>query len=124
MHDRPTATELLADIGALLEGDVLDALDGGLKHQVRVASNLCRIIERELVLGPSHAEAETSALQDLLDVDDEDLGRLHATLAERIRDGGVDLEAAHAVLLAVTRDKVSVVKPGYDDFDFADEQVS
>ena len=48
MQDRPTAAELLADIAELLEGEALDATSGALRHKIRVAGNLCRIIEREV----------------------------------------------------------------------------
>ncbi len=49
MQDRPTAQELLATIAELLEGEVLQSLEGEgpLQHQVRVAGNLSRILGRE-----------------------------------------------------------------------------
>lgn len=124
MHDRPTATELLADIATLLADDVVPALDGGLQHHVRVAANLCRILERELRLGPALAAEEERLLRMLLPeaAAADDLAALHERLAATIRDGGdVDLASAREALLAITKGKLAVVKPGYDDFDFADE---
>src|SRR5207344_2711907 len=58
VEDRPTASEVLQAISELLQDEVLPVLDGGLQHKVRVAANLCRIVERELRLGPDAAERE------------------------------------------------------------------
>jgi hypothetical protein len=62
MQDRPTPSELLATIADLLEGPVLGATRGPLQHQVRVAGNLCRILEREARLGAAHEAREVELL--------------------------------------------------------------
>ena len=47
MQNLPSTERLLADIALLLESDVLPAVPSSLQHNVRVAANLCRILERE-----------------------------------------------------------------------------
>ena len=68
MQDRPTAQELLRTIGDLLQGEVLRATEGALQHQVRVAGNLCRILERELALGTELDAGEVELLAGLLGI--------------------------------------------------------
>lgn len=109
MQDRPTAAELLRDIADLLEGDVLAALSGPLQHQVRVAGNLARIVQRELELAPSTNDADLVAL---------------GHLAASIRDGDPAFRrSVYPDVLASVRAKLAVNKPGHDDYDFAAEQV-
>ena len=50
--DRPTAPELLEIIAETLTTTVLPATAPHAQHQVRVAANLCRILERELLAKP------------------------------------------------------------------------
>jgi len=123
MHDRPTATELLTDIADLLTDEVLPALEGGVQHHVRVAANLCRIVERELRLGPALADEEERLLRELLpDAPPTDgIPALHTRLIDAIRAGSIDDEQCRQALLEITRGKLAVVKPGYDAFDFAGE---
>ncbi len=133
MQDRPTASELLSEVAALLEERILPEIEGPGQHQVRVAANLCRIVERELRLGPAQQEREHELMIELLAVSpDRTLtsesaeasgAELQARLAARIRqaDDELFLARAHAVLLELTRAKLEVNKPGYDTYDFADE---
>ncbi len=120
MQDRPTAAELLAEIADVLEGDVLHALSGPLQHSVRVAGNLARIVQRELELGPAADAREHAALVELLGRDGS-TDELNQELAAHIRDGSI-AAGAWPALVAIARDKVAIVKPGHDDYDFADEQ--
>ena len=125
MQDRPTAAELLREVAGLLENDVLAAVGGPLQHSVRVAANLARIVQRELELGPDADAREHAALRDLLDRDGT-LAELNGALAERLRAND-DTELARRawpVLVAVTRDKLAVDKPGHDAYDFAGEQAT
>jgi hypothetical protein len=143
MQDRPTAHELLETIGDLLQGEVLAATSGPLKHQVRVAGNLCRILERELELQPAsdaHAVTRIAALLGS-DAGDRSLDDLNRELTARLRRGTAldssgsrsigsepeDLEferCAWSVLLEIVRDKLAVNKPGHDAYDFAPETSS
>ena len=125
MQDRPTTTELLTDIADLLADEVVPALQGGTQHHVRVAANLCRIVEREVRLGPALDVEEERLLRELLpDAEpSDDIPALHARLIDAIRAGTVDDERCRQVLLTITCGKLSVVKPGYDGFDFAGEEL-
>lgn len=125
MQDRPTAPELLRDIAATLDERIVPLLSGNEQHQVRVAANLCRIIEREVRLGPGLEADERTILAELLPDEPADapVAELQAELARRIAtvDDAEYLVRAHSALIALTRQKLAVNKPGYDDFDFAGE---
>ena len=133
MQDRPTAQELLATIGDLLQGEVLDATSGPLKHQVRVAGNLCRILEREIEHQPVNDARASLRMAEILGTETiaGDLEELNRTLAARLRPGA-DFDAndpseleferrAFPVLLEIVRGKLDVNKPGHDAYDFEPE---
>jgi hypothetical protein len=127
MQDRPTASELLITIADLLEGDVLAATRGGLQHNVRVAGNLCRILEREARLGAAQESREIELLARVLG--EPAAGRsareLSAVLCARL-DAGHDAaleRRAFPALLEIVRGKLAIAKPGHDDYDFAGEQL-
>jgi hypothetical protein len=116
MQYRPTAAELLATIADLLEDEVLGAVPPALQHKVRVAGNLCRILEREWALTPAAAAKETALWADLLGHEG-DLLALRTELAERLRSGDVDASferRAWDAIVAVTRDDLAIAKPGHD----------
>ena len=125
MQDRPTAAELLRDIAATLDDRILPLLSGNEQHLVRVAANLCRILEREVALGSDLDADERAVLAGLLPdrSADEDVADLQAELAHRVAtsDDREFLARAHEGLVAMTRGKLAVNKPGYDSFDFAAE---
>jgi hypothetical protein len=125
VQDRPTASELLETIGDLLEGPVLEATQGALKHQVRVAGNLCRILGREQLLGREHDAAEVAALAALLheSAEGKDAVSLSDALATQLREASdPDFEArAWPVLLEIVRGKLAIAKPGHTDYDFGAE---
>jgi hypothetical protein len=127
MQDRPTASELLATIADLLEGEVLAATKGGLQHQVRVAGNLCRILEREARLGAAHEAREVELLAGVLGepASGRDARALSAALVLRLgagHDPALERRAFPA-LLEIVRGKLAIAKPGHDDYDFAGEQL-
>jgi hypothetical protein len=124
VQDRPTAAELLRDIAGLLEGEVLAATSGPTQHNVRVAGNLARIVQRELELGPEARFRERALLGELLGEDGSN-AELNAAVADRLRanDDPEFTRAAWSVLLAVTLDKLAINKPGHDAYDFAGEQL-
>lgn len=123
MQDRPTAAELLREIADLLEGQLLAATSGPLQHQVRVAGNLARIVQRELELGREANFRERALLAELLGADGS-TAELNAELAARLRanDDPELARAAWPVLLSATLDKLAIDKPGHDAYDFAGEQ--
>jgi len=115
---RPTTTELLSDVAALLENEVLDAVTGPLQHRVRVAANLVRVVERELLLAPTLAEEERYRLALVLNDFDADLADLRTRLAARLDDpeplGAPWTRAIYDALRATARDDLAIAKPGYE----------
>ena len=125
MQDRPTASELLEAIADLLERDVLPATSGGLQHRVRVAGNLCRILEREARLGAAHEAREVERLASALGeaAGGRDALALSRALVARL-DAGHDAaleRRAFRALAEIVRGKLAIAKPGHDAFDFAAE---
>ncbi len=125
MQDRPTANELLEAIGDLLEKEVMPALKGPVQHQVRVAANLARVLEREVELAAPLEAREIALLADVLgeDVGARTAEELSRELTRRL-DAKLDPvleQRSWLALLEIVRGKLSISKPGYDAFDFADE---
>jgi len=113
VEDRPTASELLEAVASLLDTEVLPAVDASLTHKVRVAANLCRIVDREVRLGPGNVERERVALAGLLG-EEGSLPDLNDRLAVALRAADDDfLVRAAEVLLPAVVDKLAVDKPGY-----------
>jgi hypothetical protein len=129
MQDRPTAVELLDTLATYLEEEVGPELEGPLVYRTRVALNCLSVVRREL----SDEEAlprEAARLAALLDTPVPEgsprvaLEALNAQLAERLRRGGDAAfdEAAWPVLMAGAREKLAVLRPGYDGYDSAGER--
>ena len=100
------------------------ATSGPTQHNVRVAANLARIVQRELEQGREANFRERALLGDLLGSDGS-LDELNAALAARLRanDDPEFARAAWPVLLSATLDKLAVNKPGHDAYDFECEQL-
>lgn len=103
---RPTAAELVAAVADFLDNDVR-ATGGQVGFHARVAANVLRIVEREL-LDDTAAEARAS-LEGLGVVDE-------IALAAGIRDGDLDdrPDEVMATLRALVRHRLSIDHPGYD----------
>lgn len=102
LHGTPTAAELVAAVAEFLETDVLQATTGAVNFHTRVAANVLRTVERELL--------DDSPTPDLLGFADE------RALAAAIRSGDLDDRAAE-VLAALRRlvvHRLAVSHPGYD----------
>ncbi|MAE95368.1 MAG: hypothetical protein CL910_11965 [Deltaproteobacteria bacterium] len=124
MQDRPTAAELLEAIGDLLEKAVLPGTRGPLRHPVRVAGNLCRILEREAELGSELEAREVEILRQLLGpATGDDVRSLTAELDRRLAtEDDPEFQArAWRGLLEIVRGKLRIAKPGYDAYDFVAE---
>ena len=109
-HDRPTAGELVEAVRAFLDDDVLEATTGRVRFHTRVAINVLAMVEREIELGPGHAEAHQARLATLGFDSDE-------ALADAIRSGALDdcyAEVKEAVWASVA-DKLAVANPTYAD---------
>jgi Domain of unknown function (DUF6285) len=110
VYGRPTAAELVAAVADFLDEDVRNALrsDGRLadagqvSFHARVAANVLRIVERELL--------DDSAAPDLLGYPDE------TALAAAIRAGDLDGRAGDVLscLRTLVRHRLAVAHPGYD----------
>jgi hypothetical protein len=125
MQDRPTASELLETIADLLEQELLGATQGPLQHSVRVAGNLCRILEREARLGAAQDEREAELLAGVLGEPpgDRNALALSEALVQRLDAGGdAALERrAWPALVEIVRGKLAIAKPGHDAWDFTAE---
>ena len=115
MKYRPNDAELLDAIAALLEEQVLAAVPPALQHQVRVAANLTRILQRQQDLEPAALENERHRLADLLGHDGA-LTDLRGELDQRIRDDDPTLHPKQLwdLLVATARDDLATAKPGHD----------
>ncbi|WP_304118970.1 DUF6285 domain-containing protein [Mycolicibacterium bacteremicum] len=110
LHYRPTAAELVAAVAEFLEGEIREntgpnsrlADAAAVNFHARVAANVLRIVERELL--------DTEPAPGLLGFADE------AALAAAIRAGDLDGRDAEVlpVLHALVARRVAVAHPGYE----------
>ncbi|MGV0837195.1 DUF6285 domain-containing protein [Mycolicibacterium thermoresistibile] len=106
-YGRPTAAELVAAVAEFLETDVREACAGQVNFHARVAANVLRIVERELL---DESTAADEALADLGFSDE-------AQLVAAIRAGELDhrAEQVSACLRTLVRHRLAVAHPGYDE---------
>jgi hypothetical protein len=92
---------------------------------VRVAGNLCRILEREVRLGAAHNARELELLAGALGepAGDRDPLALSRALVARLEAGSdAALEKrAWAALVEIVRGRLAIAKPGHDAWDFTAE---
>ena len=126
MHDRPHAVEILQVVGDFLEQELLPELEGPLRYRSMVALNLVRILGRESRHGTAALLRERDRLCNLLEVGSEDL--VPGSLSDQVEDlnqqlvselerpdVSVEFEtAAREALVAITKEKLAIVRPGYD----------
>jgi len=108
LYGRPTAAELIAAVADFLDHDVRGAIEGPVNFHARVAANVLRIVERELLDGPA------ADVADALDA----LGYPHErALAMAIRAGELDdrPDEVLAGLRTIVRRRLDVAHPGYAD---------
>ena len=129
MQDRPHASEILQVVGDFLERELMPEIEGPLRYRSLVALNLVRILHREVQQGSSFLLRERDRLCNLMGLGGEDL--LPGPLSEQVEDlnqqliselGAPDVTpefetAAWETLIGITRDKLAIVKPGYDAYD-------
>lgn len=126
MHDRPSVDELLRAVELMLDEQFVPTLDGARKYNARVASNVIKMIRRELRDEESQLDAEWRGLDVLLGPEQRPAtldGLRQATrtrneaLVERIREGDADAGEFRARVLAHVRDvvhaKLEVSNPGW-----------
>jgi hypothetical protein len=107
LYGRPTAAELVAAVADFLDNDVRSETDGHVNFHARVAANVLRIVERELI--DSSAAEVTSALAELGFGDE-------TQLAAAIRSGSMDDRGADVLptLRTLVRHRLAIAHPGYD----------
>lgn len=107
-YGRPTAAELVGAVAEFLETDVRASTAGQVNFHARVAANVLRIVERELLV--DSADDVTRALADV-GFDDE------AQLAAAIRAGLLDerRDQVPSTLRALVSHRLSVAHPGYQN---------
>ncbi|MFQ5556077.1 MAG: DUF6285 domain-containing protein [Acidimicrobiales bacterium] len=119
VRDRPSAAELLASLAETLAERVVPVIEGALRHEVRVAANLCRILEREALIGDEVDTRARAALLDLLDRPGTEAGSmataellhdLDRSLADADESG---LARAWTTLYEIARARAEIVRPGY-----------
>lgn len=107
-YGRPTAAELVAAVADFLDNDVRAATDGQVSFHARVAANVLRTVERELL--DETAGEVAAALADLGSTDE-------SRLAAAIRAGDLDDRADDVLscLRTLVRHRLAVNHPGYDE---------
>jgi len=102
IHSRPTAAELVAAVAEFLEGDVRNGTSGAVNFHARVAANVLRTVERELL--------DETAAPDLLGFPNE------ATLAAAVRRGDLDERGfeLRPALRKLVLHRLAVAHPGYE----------
>jgi hypothetical protein len=115
MHDRPTVDELLRAVEILLDEQLGPTLEGSRKYNARVASNVIRIVRRELQHEEQQLDAEWRGLDLVLGAagrpaspsqTKQQLSERNRELSERIREGGADAGPFRELVLAHVRDTV------------------
>ena len=126
MHDRPTVDELLRALEVLLDEQFVPQLEGAHKYNSRVASNVVKIVRRELQNDERQIDAEWRGLDIVLGAmprsstlaaTKDALRDRNAELSERIREGDADVGEFRELVLAHVRDtvhaKLEVSDPGW-----------
>ena len=116
--NRPNKNELIESVREMLESLVLPAqASSSLAYQTRVAVNILKIVERELVLGDSQIQIETESLQGLLG-DMGDITELNTQLVAKIKNGDFDLDnrALLAHFQRVVLAKIAIDNPSYSTY--------
>ncbi len=90
--DRPTAAELVSATRDFLTDKIAPELSGFNAFQLRIATNVLAIVERELEIYPDAESQERAMLQTLTGTDNDDVKLLERELAQKIRDRDVTLK--------------------------------
>src|SRR5262250_759629 len=98
MQDRPTALELLGAVARFLDEEIVPVTEGRRQFLSRVAANVLRLVERELVCAEEHAQREWRGLDAILAVEPPPprsdalraaLRERNASFVEHIRSGAL-----------------------------------
>jgi hypothetical protein len=107
LYNRLTAAELVAAVAEFLETDVREATTGAVNFHARVAANVLRTVERELL--DDTADEARAALAALGVADEREL-------AAAIRRGELDDRGPEVLptLRRLVRHRLAVAHPGYE----------
>jgi Domain of unknown function (DUF6285) len=108
LHGRPTAAELVAAVAEFLETDVRESTAGQVNFHARVAANVLRIVERELL-----ADSADDVRHVLADVGFDDEAQLAAAIRAGVLDGRS--EQVQSALRALVSHRLTVAHPGYQN---------
>ena len=104
VHGRPTAAELVAAVAEFLETDVRQGTSGVVNFHARVAANVLRTVERELL--------DDNAAQPLAELGYSDERALSAAIRRgELDDRGPELLSALRTLVLL---RLAVSHPGYE----------
>lgn len=108
LYGRPTAVELVAAVADFLDSDVRAATEGQVAFHTRVAVNVLRTVERELL--DQNAREVVAALNEIGFADE-------TALAAAIRAGDLDGRAGDVLpaLRTLVRHRLAIAHPGYDE---------
>jgi hypothetical protein len=124
VQDRPTASELLDALAAMLFAEVREWVPREHRFQVLVAANVCAVVARELRAGAGPSLADARLFRELAGADGaepapesavEEARAAAGDRAEHLRAGELDgeLEAVATRLREHVRRKLEVARPGY-----------
>lgn len=91
----------------------MESVGPDLRHRVRVAANVARVLLRQAELEPAALDRERAALARILGRGGT-VAEMRAALDERVWQASEDDPEAWAVLVAIARDDLAIAKPGYD----------
>jgi hypothetical protein len=122
--ERPTSLELVGILADFLH-TLQEEASGEARYQLLVAAHACDLVARDLQLRMGHASQDLALLRDVVgeraelhgeSVEDE-VEELTRELARRIRTGDFDdrLEWLGLQLAPLTRRKLEIARPGYDE---------
>ena len=108
LYGRPTAAELVAAVADFLDSDVRAATDGQVSFHARVAANVLRTVERELL---DETAGEVTAV-----LGEPQVPYVHV-VANAIRAGELDGRAGEVLpcLRTLVRHRLTIAHPGYDE---------
>lgn len=107
LHNRPTAAELVAAVAEFLETEVRAGTTGAVNFHARVAANVLRTVEREML--DDSGEEPRAALAALGVADERELSA--AIRRGELDDRGPDVLPT---LRTLVRHRLAVAHPGYE----------
>lgn len=113
----PTVDELLTSVSKFLSDELAPTLTGAQTFHTRVAINLLKTAEREVLLGSINSEEEKQRLQKLLN-SDATLEQLNISLLDKIRKKQLGLDDKDLVghLFKTTMAQLAIDNPRYSTY--------